>query len=156
MRIMTGVKLLALVSTLALQACFGIGSGSPEQPLPLLGLSPDSPAQASASQMTPEEARAQAVAEIRAKASAHQAQNEDTPYPPVFAAHGPPLAIAAENKSETQIQRELARVRTQLQKASEPEEVAELEERMAELLELGRNHERDSEEQIRAISEANQ
>lgn len=153
MRITKAATLVVLPAMLALQACFGTGADSPEQPLPLLGLSPDSPAQAGSPRVSPEEARAQAVAEIRAKSQAYAAQHDSAPYPPVFAAQGPPLAIATEPKTQEEIETELSRVRSELQEAADPDERSELEARMAELVELGRSHEGQSEQRIRAISE---
>lgn len=155
MRIITAVKLLSLPAiALMLQACLNAGATAPEQPLPLVTLSPDSPGPDANAGLSPQEARTQAVAEIRAKAQAHAAQQESAPYPPVFRTYGPPMAIAAEPKTQGEIEAELARVRRELEGTSEPEEVAELEQRMAELVALGRSHERDSEEKIREISES--
>ena len=154
MHIINVARLLALPAIgLALSACLGAGGGSPEQPLPLVTLAPDRSGPDANAGLSPEEARAQAVAEIRAKAEAHAAQHESAAYPPVFRSYGPPMAIASEPKTQLQIEAELARVRGEMEKATEPDEVAELEERMAELVELGRRHEEQSEQQIRAISE---
>lgn len=154
MCIINVARLLALAATVvALSACLGTGGDSPEQPLPLVTLSPDRSGPDANAGLSPEQARAQAVAEIRAKAQAHAARHDSAPYPPVFRSYGPPMAIASEPKTQSQIEKELASVRRELEKATEPEEVAELEERMAELMELGRTHEQDSEERIRAISQ---
>lgn len=155
MRVSTVVRLLALPATVwILQGCLGSGAPSSDAgPLPVLTHSVQPTAAEGAAELTPEQARAQAVAEIRAKAQAHQAQQDSAPYPDVFAAHGPPLAIGAENKSEHQIEAELAAVRKNLERASDPGEVAGLEQRMARLLELGRTHAQRSEQQIQANSE---
>lgn len=154
MRVCTALRLLMLPAIACmLQACLATGARSPAQPLPLLTFSPDAPAADTNAGLSPEEARAQAIADIRAKAQAHQVQQDSAPYPPVFVAHGPPMAITSEPKSQGQIEAELARARSELEEASDPEEVAELEERMAQLLELGRTHAQQSEQQIQANSE---
>jgi hypothetical protein len=154
MNVMIAMRLLSLpVAALALQACLGTGAGTSEHPVPLLTSPADARGANAYAGLSPEEARAQAVAEIRAKAQAHQAQQRSAPYPPVFVTHGPPMAIAHEQRTQRAIEAELGQVRRELERASDPDEIAELEERMAELQELGRNHERLSEERIRAISE---
>lgn len=154
MNSITAVRLLSLsVAALALQACLGTGAGTSEQPVPLLTSSVDATGANAYAGLSPEEARAQAVAEIRAKAQAHETRQRSAPYPHVFLTHGPPMAIAQEPQSQRAIEAELGQVRRELERASDPDEIAELEERMTELQELGRNHERLSEERIREISE---
>lgn len=155
MRVSTVLRLLALPATAwMLQGCLGSGApGADASPLPLLTHSVQPAAAERAAELTPQQARAQAIAEIRSKAQAHQAQQDSAPYPNVFAAHGPPLAISAENKSERQIEAELAALRNDLKRASDPGEVSALEQRMARLLELGRTHAQRSEQQIQANSE---
>lgn len=155
MRVGTVLRLVMLPAiAIMLQACLGTGAPmSAAQPLPLIALPADSPAAESNPDLTPEQARAEAVAAIRAKAQAYQMRLDSAPYPPVFAAQGPPMAITSQPKSQSQIEAELAGVRSELESASDPEEAAALEERMAELQELGRSHAQQSEKQIQANSE---
>lgn len=153
MRIGAALRLLVLPAVASLlQACLGTaGPSSPAQP-PLLTLSADSPSSPS-SEATPEQARTQAVAEIRAKAQAHNAQHESAPFPDVFTAQGPQMTIASQQKSRQEIEAELAGVRSELKAATDPKEAAALQRRMAELLKLGRTHAQQSEQQIQANSE---
>jgi hypothetical protein len=154
MRIGTPRKLLMISAAASmLQACLWSGSETPEQPLPLLTASADRRGADANAGLSPEEARAQAVADIRARAKAYERQQDEAPYPEVFRAYGPPLALTAQPKSQRQIEAELTRVRSQIEAARDPTEAAALEQRMTELLELGRTHAEQSEQRIQANSE---
>jgi hypothetical protein len=154
-----GLALAALAALAAgLQGCLGLPSATTTgEPLALVSL-PDVPDEAAAdatdvaSERAPsrEEAREAAVAEIRAKAETAVERQRGAPYPHVFRTHSPPMRIDVPQLGERQLRAELAQARRELERETDPDEIGRLEDRIAELMRLGRTHAADAEREIEA------